>query len=34
MNKRTIAQTPAPKNDIIKGSSTNKVGSAKKENSS
>jgi len=34
MKKRTIAQTPAPSKDIIKGSCINKVGSARKENSS
>ena len=34
MNKRTISQTPAPSKDKIKGSSKNKVGSAKNENSS
>jgi hypothetical protein len=34
MKKRTIAQTPAPNKDKIKGSSINKVDSAKKENSS
>jgi ribosomal protein S18 acetylase RimI-like enzyme len=34
MKKRTIAQTPAPSNDIIKGSSINKKGSARNENSS